>query len=1304
MSGQFSKNNFEQNPSNLKKKRNNKSWATNDDSSLCDDEILNEKEIKAIKEDKWVEKHVPKPTKKELKYKRRINELEASSLKAPLSKKESKELKKLNKKYKKLYNYRHRDLSSNHTTLKCCLSAIVVVVVLVCTVVFGGYHFVVQPYTGVTLFELTDILGGLYKADEEKLITQKFDPVKDADAFFISLQNALYLDRKFTLDDLLHLIPSSAGGTGDESASVADLLDLAGEPVADGNGSITGSPYFDELLSETKFDFSTLKDYDGSKKVWEISDKMVAAIMQQVVLSADSIPQIKDLLGEYNISIKDSLVVRQCLIKKNNSDETTMQLTIQVKIRTLVDGILSGMDLGSLAFIKSIVPVLLPEHIYLSAVTTPLVDKAPTLGINSINDKSLQTLISTLDKKLLEGKIESTFNSIGKSIFSTFKSITEMVGGDGLTIAPSEFDDVNGVGTIKLDILQTAMKTMKVENVSSSDFLLMVKHLHSVDNNYKDADAYIDSNVTKPTSPEDFITSKDALFESYGIPKDQVSDITAENFLDKIDTIPQLINIKDSKIGEVELYKISNDELKKKSVLSDKALAQIMNNMITGKLGDDIKMNILELDMGTTEMRIIAQLDVSAMIDKQLGGQFGALKPLISSIFPNNMFIKIIIPNEKKADGSSCNVIFNYTKDGSSQEESDKMFETIAALMGSINGEGGNNAFNKETLIKKLDDSIYPILDNFKGDNADMPISFADGCLQLPTIYEVLATTINEGSSETDKLSPDTIQETMESYYTYDETTTKFDPVFGTIINNVEKTKLDDFISRELQNKFFIAGEIDENDVYTTMTTIGTKLDPANIDGAINLKGLKSNTIDADKMNLSITSLELAKLIIQSGQIDSIGDIGFYKNFTFVDMSVNKDTNTLSLVIAGNLDSSSSTITNGIKIENFAADYLVVQADVNLSDYTTKVKINNANDDNINTLLKIINKLTGSTSGNFDADSVGENIGNAIEEAFTTFANQGMPLTASNKVVDTPINGKQDGFTSNNIYRLITEKSTGKDNYISGDDQLLNSIIYKLNNLPGQTHSSDGTHTTSFTERVADPLVFKDDGTGKFLADGKFTKPGSDKEYSLINLDTDTNQLYVFDYYIGQQVKAHADTDTMELIKFVIMPNTRNEVYAQFVKDLDLSRDVAPDDLVANAGDNGIVFLQFKINSSEIGGNELTNKILPESIYGGAFIDFNTPLATDVRPFINNLTQEEVNYINRLIQGNDTAPSTNITDKFNNLIDTVKGATFTIGDDTTTLTFSDLFAKFTLDNAGGNIDLANICIGRFVKNMTAPTV
>jgi len=215
MSGQFNKNNFEQNPSNLKKKYNTKGWDTNDDDRLCDEEVLDEKDIKAIKEDKWIEK--------------------AKSLQAPLSNKESKELKKLNKKYKKLYNYRHRDHSSNHITLKCCLTGLVLIFVLACTAVFGGYRYFIQPYTGVTLFELTDILNGFYEeVDEDKIISQKFDPVEDSDKFFESLQQALYLDTKFTLHDLLQLLPQSQGGTGSETASVSDLLDNVNPPATDG--------------------------------------------------------------------------------------------------------------------------------------------------------------------------------------------------------------------------------------------------------------------------------------------------------------------------------------------------------------------------------------------------------------------------------------------------------------------------------------------------------------------------------------------------------------------------------------------------------------------------------------------------------------------------------------------------------------------------------------------------------------------------------------------------------------------------------------------------------------------------------------------------------------------------------------------------------------------------------------------------------------------------------------------------------------------------------------------------------------
>ena len=1243
MSGQFNKGNFEQNPSNLKKKRNNKGWDRNNDASLCDEEVLSEKELKAIKEDEWIEKHVPKPTKKELKYKRRIIELENSALKAPLSKKDNKELKKLNKKYKKLYNYRHRDLSSNHTAFKCCLTAFVVVVVLACTAVFGGYHFIVQPYTGVTLFELTDIVGGIYNSKEaEKSITQVFDPVADSDKFFATLQESLYLDKAFTLDDLLHLIPTSAGGTGDENASASDLLDMAKEPVADENtsSSLTGNAYLDELLSETKFDFSSLKNYDGSKKMWEVSDKMVAAVMQQVIMNAESIPQLKEMISQYNISIKNSFIVRQCLIRKNQNGETTMQLTLQVKAKTLVEGILKGLDLGNFDFVKSIVPLALPQDIYVNAVTTPQIDKKPVLGINSIDNNLLQTLLTTVDAKAANGKIEEIFNKVGNTIFSAFNKITEIVGADCLEMAPSEFDDINGEGKIKFDILQTAMRAMKVQNVTSSDFLLMIKHLHSLDYKYDNIQDYIDANIADEnlTKPEDFVNSKNDLFASYGISSDKVEDITPDNFIDKISTIPELINIKDAKIGKEYLYTMENEVLKNYSCLTDNALAQIMNKMVAAQLGDSFKMEIKELTMNATSMDIIAQVDVNSLIDKELGDKFGTIKPMILSIFPKNMFIKVIIPYERKAEGVSCDMIFNYTKDDSSKEESDKMFETIAKLMASINGE-----------------------------------------------------------------------------------TTKFDEVTGKIINNVEETRLQPFINHELKGKFFIAGDINENSVFDTLKGIANNLDPANIKTAINIKDFQNNTISADKMNLAITSLELAHLIIQSNKLNGIKDIGCYTGFTFVDIRVNAQTNKLSLVMAAELNKNQAT-GNGIKIENFAADYLVVQADVNLSDYTTTIKINNANDENINTLLKIVNKLTGSSDNSFDASGVASNVSEAIKSAFDEFETQGLPLIAGDKVVENPVsNNRTDGFTSTNIYKLVNEKSiTNADNRKDGDDELLRSVIYKLNNLHGQINDSTG-HLETFTERVFDPLKFKDaDGNGVFDADGKYTvteTDGSTREISLLETDTDANknQLKIFDNYIGQQIKAAVDNSTMNLIKFAIFSNQNNATYETFIdneSDGSLGiESLVPSDLVSNAGDKGVMFLHFRIAGSEIGGNAMVNTILPNYIYCGAFVDLTAYLDSSASgykepiTFINNLNAQELDYINRLMLGESTdqTAANNIGKKLDDLLASAIGSKFTIDglndEDGNAIIFllSDLFNEFTLTSARGNTD--NKGIGMLVKDM-----
>ncbi|MDE6565908.1 MAG: hypothetical protein K2L47_02435, partial [Clostridia bacterium] len=784
-----------------------------------------------------------------------------------------------------------------------------------------------------------------------------------------------------------------------------------------------------------------------------------------------------------------------------------------------------------------------------------------------------------------------------------------------------------------------------------------------------------------------------------------------------------LINIKDAKIGNEKLYSIENSVLQNYSCLTDNALAQILNNMIATQLGDSFKMDIKELTMNASSMDIIAQIDVSSMIDKELGDKFGSLKPMILSIFPKNMFIKLIIPYERNSEGVSCDIIFNYTKDGSSKEESDKMFDTIAKLMTSVNGAEATNNFDKNTILNKLDNAIYPTLEDLKGADAKITIEFKEGKVQLPTIYEVLATTINDGASETDKLSADTIQKTMSSYYTYDDETTKFDPITGKIVNNVEETSLTPFIERELRSKFFIAGDIKENAVFDTMKGIADKLDPANISTAINIKNLQNNTNKADKMNLAITSLELAQLIIQSGKLSGITDIGCYTGFTFVDIKVNATENKLSLVMAAELDKSQTSGGNGIKIENFAADYLVVQADVNLSDYSTTIKINNANDENINTLLKIVNKLTGASGDNFNADSVANNVSDAIKSAFDEFNNQGLPLIAGDEVVkDANVdNNRSDGFTSTNIYKLVNERSiTNADNRKDGDDELLRSVIYKLNNLHGQINDSTG-HLETFTETVFDPLKFKDnDGDGKFDADGKYTvenSDGSTREISLLEIDTDAgkNQLKVFDNYIGQQIKAAVDNDTMELIKFALFHKSNDPTYQTFIDNSAAGslgiQNLVPSDLVTGAGDYGVMFLHFRIASSEIGGNAMVNTILPNYIYCGAFVDLSAYLGASTSgheepiTFINNLNEKELDYINRLMLGDstDVTSTNNISKKLDDLLASATGATFTIDGITTEdgspkqFSLSSLFTEFVLESARGNTDSKGI--GMLIKDL-----
>ena len=360
------------------------------------------------------------------------------------------------------------------------------------------------------------------------------------------------------------------------------------------------------------------------------------------------------------------------------------------------------------------------------------------------------------------------------------------------------------------------------------------------------------------------------------------------------------------------------------------------------------------------------------------------------------------------------------------------------------------------------------------------------------------------------------------------------------------------------------------------------------------------------------------------------------------------------------------------------------------ADTTAEISINNAGKDQIDNLLKIINKISGNTStdGNdFSADSVATKIKDAINKTFSDFEAQGMKFTATTNAV----NG-EDGFTSINVYRLISSKTT--DTYEEGDDELLKDIIYKLNNL------------------YVNPAT---PGAGSWLErefDGLYPDRSDNTDMIII----ENNKVFIYDMYLGREFKSQieAENNNVSLIKYTIFSNTADGrgAYQSFITDLGLADSI--NSSVGNFNDNGLLFMQLKVNSSEIGGNDLVNSVIPENIYASAFMNLSdlTDITSNTYIYINNLSSNEMTYLNRLTQtttgggedgsgdgsegsGSEGTPKTTaaasnsimdkLTDLLNKAIDYTIEVSFdvTSGDNTTTITKSfkiaDFYNYFTLN-------------------------
>lgn len=631
------------------------------------------------------------------------------------------------------------------------LSSLVISIVLVFGVVFGGIYFayekLARPITEMSLFEMLEVLKGTYIADESKIITNPYDPTIHTDEFFNGFSDSLLLKESITMDDLI------------DSMNSGTPLATANESTVEEDG--TGNNMFDELLKESEFDFSDLKNYSGEDRAFKITDKMLASVTNETFYYASELVHLAGAEEALGLPLNEAIGIGQIIInsKPEAYENTTMSFTVRVNVKNIVNAVLNKNAMSDNT--KNIVNMFTPEKIFFTGTITPLLNGTPALQINSIDEKLMNKTICAIDNIMAKTGTEMSFSSIlnktGETIYNVFNKIGEVAGANGIY-----FSSQDDVGNISIDTIQMMMSTMEVENVTSSDFLLMLQHLHSIDNSGMTEEDYLKT-LTNLSRPEDYDISRDSLLATYGISNEDAQKYTPDNLLEQLPNISKDINL-DNKINGEPLYTYTQNELVEKSIMSDKALAQIMNaqfNKQTEGSETNIDMTVWEFTLDGKEFNITAGIDIRSLVASKIVGN--PMEKLILSIFPQQMYINITAPYEQSTgEGEiSSKIIFNVIKGNDVKEASDDMINTLSALVKAIDPEIN---ITKDELCKRLDTQLYDALKQLNNNDIGFHTEFKTGYAQMSTCYEVMA---KQAQSE-EKPTPENVQRMLYHLNTID--------------------------------------------------------------------------------------------------------------------------------------------------------------------------------------------------------------------------------------------------------------------------------------------------------------------------------------------------------------------------------------------------------------------------------------------------------------------------------------------------------------------------------------------------------
>lgn len=621
--------------------------------------------------------------------------------------------------------------------LACCLVSFLVTIVAIVGIAFGVGAFAYNKYakeiTTISYLEAWGVLASLYGSNDKKMITNPYDKTSELAQVDAAMRELLYIQEgsDFSITSLINEALGNKSAGNDDSTqveSVANSIIGVKETVNTDNA-------FMKMMADLKFDFSTLKDYSGEKHVLAITDKQMAAILDELFLGVAS-GYIDSTVQGFGLTVADVISVKQAKITvgegENANADTTVSATVKIEFGKAIKAAVSQVASGA-AFLTGI----LPNEIYLTFDLKPFGE-----GISSfvLNDNSAEQ--SEVLQRMINGILNYTKGTVDEPQFEAFMNTIDR-GIKKVFATMGDYLNIQFVSSaMEMDPMQTIVKELGLVDVTSTDMLYMISYLMQTVDEFK----AINWDAEKA---DRFFTE----FKSK-MPIDATTDINLDNMVTELGKIAENIDI------DAIDYTKSNEEMR--ITMNYDAFTGLINKHAFGTSADsesDLtngmtlrKAQLSDLPNAEKDqiLRFLIEIDL-----KKLSGvdtmEEGLVKNLLSAMIKDSVFVEIDVA---VTDGTVFpgKMVINGMNDEKSKHMLKVLDLTAKTLMPSMAGQ-----LNEKALFEKVNDAVKKGLEQIKGDESlgALEITFGKDGVQMQSIYEILKTrkNITELTAEEIRLS-----------------------------------------------------------------------------------------------------------------------------------------------------------------------------------------------------------------------------------------------------------------------------------------------------------------------------------------------------------------------------------------------------------------------------------------------------------------------------------------------------------------------------------------------------------------------